>query len=72
MIFDITPRVRAREALERAKEKYETVFSVSPVAIAVADQEHDRFVEANRAFEQLFGYGRDELSERELSPGRVW
>ncbi len=72
MIFDVTARIRAREELERTKEKFETVFEVSPVAIAIADVDGGRFVEANAAFADLFGHEMDELSNGGVSPPDVW
>lgn len=72
MIFDVTDQVRAQEELERTKEKFETVFEVSPVAIAIADLDGDRFVEANAAFEDLFGYSPGEMSNGAVSPRQVW
>lgn len=59
--------VQSNEELERAREEislrtafFEGLFSNSPEAIAVLDQEN-RVLNLNRAFERMFGYSLEEV-----------
>lgn len=64
---DATERHRAARAVERAKRKYEAVFDLNPVSIVVIDAGQRRLLEVNRGFEELYGYGRDEVEGSSLS-----
>jgi PAS domain S-box-containing protein len=64
-IFDnINQRKQAEKALKQSEEKYAKAFLSSPIAITVTRQSDGRFVEINKAVEQLTGYRRDELLGR--------
>lgn len=67
VVRDVTDRQRARRALTRAKRKYEAVFDVNPVALAVIDFESGRVVEVNRGFEELYGYRASEVMGEPLA-----
>lgn len=64
---DVTERRNAQEALAEAKQKYEALFDVNPVSLVVIDAEAGVLLEANRGFEELFGYARDEVEGRPLA-----
>ncbi|MDB4951728.1 MAG: hypothetical protein JWM27_4377 [Gemmatimonadetes bacterium] len=57
---DITDRRRAEEALRTSEERYRTLFQESRDAIYMTSTD-GRFVDANQAMLDLFGYGRQEL-----------
>jgi diguanylate cyclase (GGDEF)-like protein/PAS domain S-box-containing protein len=57
---DITPRRAAERALRDSEERYRRIFHESRDAIYITTLD-GRFVEVNQAFEELFGYARDEL-----------
>ena len=57
---DITERKNAEEALWQSEEKYRTLFDESRDAIYMTTRE-GKFLDANRALLELFGYTREEL-----------
>jgi PAS domain S-box-containing protein len=64
-IRDINELDRVRAEVQRQKEYFETLVVNSPVAIVTADR--DSIIETvNPAFEELFGYTRDEAVGRNL------
>ncbi|MFB6240118.1 MAG: diguanylate cyclase domain-containing protein, partial [Gemmatimonadota bacterium] len=69
---DITEQKRAREALARAEEKFRGVFEISPVALKVVEPESEAILEVNEAFEDVFGYGGDELVRGEVTTEDLW
>ncbi|MFB6240577.1 MAG: PAS domain S-box protein, partial [Gemmatimonadota bacterium] len=76
VVRDVTEPVETRRELARAKEKFQGIFDISPVALAIQDPETGRFLEVNRAFESLLGYeesaalGREGLSGLWADPDR--
>lgn len=64
VVRDVTGRIRRREALRRAKQRLEAVFDIVPVALTIQDPDTHEFLRVNRAFEELFGYDRDEVLAR--------
>ena len=61
MVFDITSKKQAEEALRESEEKFKKVVSTSPDAIMVFEAKTRRFVEVNEACEKLYGYTRNEF-----------
>ena len=62
---DITARKRAELELAQQKQYFESLVVISPVAIVTLDQDH-RVTECNPAFENLFGYTREQVIGRDL------
>lgn len=71
-IFDVSDRVRSREAVERAKERFQSVFDISPVALTIVRAEGDDYVAVNREFEDVFGYDRRELLAGSVTGEDLW
>lgn len=67
IVRDVTDRRRAEAELARTKEKYEAVFELNPVSLLVMEGASGRVLEVNRAFEELTGYGRQEVLDRPLA-----
>ncbi len=59
-VVDITRRKRAEDALEAQRELFTQLFANSPQAIVLTDMERN-VMDANRAFEHLFGYRAEEI-----------
>ena len=57
---DITERQRIAAELAREKQYFESLIVNSPVAIVVLDNDQN-IVSSNPAFEQLYGFGNDEI-----------
>lgn len=57
---DITDQKGSERALRESEERYRTLFEYSRDAIDIVDSE-GRFVDANKAFSELFGYTMDEM-----------
>ncbi len=53
-----------KKALKESEERFQKAFRASPVAIGLTTRETGEFIDANRAFLELFGYARDELIGR--------
>jgi PAS domain S-box-containing protein len=66
--FDVTERRRADKEVLRAESRFRRLYEGMMDAFAVFDGE-GRFVECNRVFEDLTGYGLDEL--RRMRPGEI-
>jgi PAS domain S-box-containing protein len=62
LIFDMTERVHADEALHLSEEKYRSYVDNAPDAVMVVDKQ-GRFIEVNPAAERMTGYKRQELLE---------
>ncbi|MFA0889776.1 MAG: PAS domain S-box protein [Synergistales bacterium] len=62
---DIRDRKAVETALEKEKTFLEQLYDNAPEGIIVTDL-NGRIRRANRAFVQLFGYGRDELLNRDV------
>lgn len=72
LFFDITEQVRARKAVRRAKEKFQGVFDISPVALKIVDPETRRYLDVNRAFEELFGCDRADVVDGTVGREAIW
>jgi PAS domain S-box-containing protein len=58
---DITLQKRVEEALQESEEKYRLIFSKERDAIVLVDSETLKFIDANDAAAELWGYTRAEL-----------
>lgn len=63
---DVTERVETEQRLQMQTAYFRQLFDNSPQGIVILDAE-DKIVEVNHAFEELFGYGLEELRSRELN-----
>ena len=59
---DITERLTAEAARRSSEEKLRSLFELSPLGLALADLD-GRFIEFNRAFQEICGYDADELAQ---------
>jgi PAS domain S-box-containing protein len=57
---DITERKQSQEALQRAEEKFRTIFENVHDVIAYVDK-HGKILDVNDRVEELLGYKRDEI-----------
>ena len=66
--------VVSRDITERrtGEAKFSAVFDVSPSGIALTTLEEGRFLAVNRTFEELTGYGRDEVVGRTVEEIDFW
>ena len=60
--FDIKKRQAVEKALIVSKNKYKTLFNLSPVGIGVAEQT-GKIIAQNKAMENMTGYTLEELNE---------
>jgi PAS domain S-box-containing protein len=59
-------RARAEASLAQSEERYRKLFKENPAPMWVFDVETLRFLDANEATTQLYGYSREELLARTL------
>ena len=62
---DITERKRAEEEVLRQKQFFETLVTASPIAVVLLDLNR-KMIDCNPAFEQLFGFPKDEVLGKDL------
>jgi len=62
---DITTRIQAKETLQKSEEKYRTLVESSTDAILLLDRKR-RIVSFNRAFQDLFGYEKNEVEGQSI------
>ncbi len=60
----ITARIQAEQALKASEARYRALIEQAPEAILILDLESDRFIDANRNAELLFGCDRASLLKR--------
>jgi PAS domain S-box-containing protein len=70
---------KAEQALDQSEtqrlvseEKFQNIFHSSPIAFSITTLEEGRFLEVNAAFENRYGYRREELLGRTVHELRMW
>ena len=71
-IRDITERKRAEITLRESEEKFVKAFRSNPGALSICRLEDGRYVEVNRGFTNMYGYGREEVIGRTPDELRLW
>jgi PAS domain S-box-containing protein len=61
ILFDVTERQRAEQALRDSEVRYRQLFELESDAIVLVDRETHRYVDVNQAAQQLYGYSREEF-----------
>ncbi|MCH7343513.1 PAS domain S-box protein [Pelomonas sp. CA6] len=70
--IDQTEASRAQEALRRSEALLSHLFATSPDAITLTESASGRYVMVNKTFEQLTGYGSEEVLGRTASELGIW
>ena len=60
ILYDITERKRAEDALRESEIKFSAAFHSSPLALVITTLD-GKFIEVNQAFCYLIGYSREEI-----------
>jgi PAS domain S-box-containing protein len=70
---------KAEQALDQSEaerrvsdEKFQNIFHSSPIAFSITTLEEGRFLEVNAAFENRYGYRREEVLGRTVHELRIW
>ena len=61
LLFDVTERQQAEQALRDSEERYRQLFDLESDAIILVDSETHRYMDVNQAAQQLYGYSREEF-----------
>jgi PAS domain S-box-containing protein len=61
-VLDLTEQKRAQERLQQSEQRWQTAFENSAIGIIMRDRD-DRFLAANRAFQNMLGYTESELCQ---------
>ncbi len=72
LVQDITDRKRTEQALKASEEKFSSVYMTSPAWMALGSLTDYRYLEVNRAFEQITGYSRQEAVGRTPMELGLW
>ena len=68
VVRDITERKEAEEALRISEENYRTIFNSSNDGIAAIDIETGKFLDINRRWLKITGYGKEETAKLTFAP----
>jgi PAS domain S-box-containing protein len=70
---------KAEEALDQSEagrrvseEKFQNIFHSGPIPFSITTLEEGRFLEVNAAFENRYGYRREEVLGRTVHELRIW
>lgn len=69
---DITQRKLMEDALRSSEERFAKIFEYSPAIISIQSLEEEKYVEVNKRFEELTGYGREEVIGRTPVELDIW
>ncbi|MEN6390097.1 MAG: PAS domain S-box protein [Syntrophomonas sp.] len=69
---DITERKRVEEALSQSEERFNKAFRSSPIMMAIASREENRYIEVNDSWLSIFGRTRDEVLGRTALELNLW
>ncbi len=72
VVWEITERKEAEEALALSEEKYSKAFNNSPVWVILSNLETGRYIEVNQTFLDTMGYTRDEVIGRTSMEVGLW
>ena len=68
VVRDITERKEAEEALRISEENYRTIFNSSNDGIAAIEIETGKFLDINRRWIKITGYGKEETAALSFAP----
>ncbi len=60
-ITDITDIKQAEQSLRESEKKFSKIFQGSPIGIAISSAADGKFIDANAAFLDIYGYEREEI-----------
>ena len=63
---------RSEDSRRLSEENFQKVFRSSPVPFSITTLNEGRFVDVNAAFEQRYGYSREEVLGRTAHELRIW
>ena len=63
VMFDITERKHAEEALEESRKRFQTIFQSAGIGMALVDND-GHFIETNLSLEKFLGYTQEELKNK--------
>ena len=72
IVFDITDRHQAEEALLDSEKRFRAAFMGSPVGIAMTRQEDGVWIDVNQAELDMFGYTREEIIGKSALDANLW
>jgi PAS domain S-box-containing protein len=69
---DIHERKELEEELRRSEGKFSAAFRSNPAGMVISDLHDGRIIDVNEAFEQLFGFRRDEVIGKTPPELNLW
>jgi PAS domain S-box-containing protein len=67
-----TALARSEDSRRSFEEKFERVFESCPLPFSITTLKEGRFLDVNAAFEQRYGYSRNEILGRTVRELRIW
>jgi len=68
---DVTEKQRIEKALQENEEKFRKIFDIIPVAASIYDIKDDRYLQTNRAFTEITGYTKAEVTGRSVKELKI-
>ncbi|WLT31246.1 PAS domain S-box protein [Geothrix sp. PMB-07] len=72
MLDNITDRKEAEAALKASQTRFQAVFNASPAGIVLSQPGTGQIIDANPAFQELVGFGLDEMRGRSSIELGLW
>ncbi|MCP5268911.1 MAG: PAS domain S-box protein [Zoogloeaceae bacterium] len=72
VVRDISTQRKMEEALRQNEEKFSRIVQYSPVALVITDMETGRLTDINRAWQNLFGYSRQQVIGKTSAEFGLW
>jgi len=72
LVFDITDRKQAEEAVRESEARFSTIFRVNPVGVVLIRVSDNKFVNVNNAFSNIFGFTQNEILGRTAIELGIW
>ncbi len=72
VLFDITTRKLAEQALRETQERFSAVFRSNPLGISITELADGTIVDANESFLSMFGFTRREILRRTPFELNIW
>lgn len=66
VIQDITEQVESEARMIESEARYRQMFALTPLPMYLRDEDTMRFIDVNRACQELYGYSREEMLEMSL------
>jgi PAS domain S-box-containing protein len=72
IIIDKTYEIKKQKEILELSERFEKIFSRSPLPIIISDISSEKIIDVNEAFLKLFGYAKEEIVNKTAAELSLW